>query len=536
MTCRAGNNSPDSTVPFDYILGRLKEFPPLNPRQVDNVSRLLRISEKFSKRAGICSTKTESVTPDTIILESGHQPNFLSHSGTYKKGFLLSWVQDKLQRQGESSIAFFGLADQNLSTAKLLHKNRIPAFNKEGFEAIGFRIDEVNRLKAFSTLAKPTAASWELEISRIKKYYLDNQKKLKGISSLQNFSIDTILEILWKSYTIAENFADLNCIIFAKISRDILGTDLRFYRYSDLQNEGLFIDESIGVLKRLSEYNTLYNRISHENGIPVPAVTMGHVPFWYHCCCGTKLELVLDNLNNAPVHCPACNQSRIISFGEGFEHLPEFYPSMDFNAVSRSVIVAEGLGDSLFVPGSGGSLAYGKITAEISRALSTRNPAVLAWRSADFYLGLAHELVLDELAKNAGCSLLELTKPGATARIRNNIQQITDRISIAESDNTEVREIKMLKNNLNNLTNTVATAKKIFNLVPSVIDILVATEPHLISALWNQNLRQGNVTLEGEVFLLKSDVLYPSVYAPDISPDVVPELYQMVRKDIGVKE
>ncbi|MGA7628711.1 MAG: hypothetical protein WCA60_09480, partial [Methanoregula sp.] len=62
---------------------------------------------------GLPSDPSEKITSDTVILESGHQPNFLPHCGTWKKAFLLDRIYRKLQEKGIPAIAFFGLADQN---------------------------------------------------------------------------------------------------------------------------------------------------------------------------------------------------------------------------------------------------------------------------------------------------------------------------------------------------------------------------------------------------------------------------------------
>jgi hypothetical protein len=522
---RTENDSIHSMESFDQVIRDLKKFPPLVPRQQDNVSRLVHISNKFAQRIGINTQKKELICPETIVLESGHQPNFLPHCGTWKKGFLLSRVKENLEQQGAQSVAFFGFADQNLSTAKLLYRNRIPALNKDGSESIGFKIDENNRFKSFWTLPKPSVASWSRETERLKNYYYEILAKQKNGSETSKSQLDNILGILWKSYDLAENFADLNSIVFAKISTEILGADLCFYRYSDLRSDRLFVDESIQLLRHLTEFNTIYNQVSQEKKIAVPPVAINHVPYWYQCSCGTKIELNLDISKDSTGHCPACNEEYHLSFGEDFERFSDYYSEMDFNAVSRSIIVAEGLGDSLFIPGAGGSLGYGKITREISKALCFRNPTILSWRSADYYLGPAHTIILGDLAKNVSRSPLDFVQPGMQENIRLSIQKINDKIADAESKNIDKREIKILKNNFNFLINSLGTAKKIFSLVPSAIDILVSSEPNQLISQWDQALQQGKITPEDEVFMLKSDIVYPTVFSPEIVPDTLPTLY-----------
>ena len=143
------------TVIVERLIVDLQNYHVLTRDQQENVSRLIQVSEKFYKRASIRKTDNIRIESNkTIILESGHQPNFLPHAGTWKKAFLLADVQKKLMTRGNSAVAFFGFPDQNLSTARLLSRDQIPALNKKGVEAIGFRIKDSDRLKAFCALCK----------------------------------------------------------------------------------------------------------------------------------------------------------------------------------------------------------------------------------------------------------------------------------------------------------------------------------------------------------------------------------------------
>ncbi|MEA3255820.1 MAG: hypothetical protein U9Q22_08310, partial [Candidatus Altiarchaeota archaeon] len=68
----------------------------LNRRQLENISRVMELSAKFHREAGIPLPEFSEVNPESLILESGHQPNFLPHSGTFKKLFLLGFFRKKL--------------------------------------------------------------------------------------------------------------------------------------------------------------------------------------------------------------------------------------------------------------------------------------------------------------------------------------------------------------------------------------------------------------------------------------------------------
>lgn len=505
----------------------LKRCPPLSDRQQENVARLISLSQKFHDRIGISGPDTERVTPETIILESGHQPNFLPHSGVWKKAYLLSRVQGQVKNEGGSCVAFFGYADQNLSTAKLLYRSYIPALNKDGREPIGFPIADKDRNKSFCSLPKPSIDAWQNELDRIKKHYLADSAKLKGQWGKTSLQPDKILDLLQQSYETAGNFAELNAIIFSRICHDILGIRVRFFLYSEVQKEHLFADESVHLLRHYREYNQIYNQVVAEKNLNIHPVHVNHLPFWYHCSCGTKIDLSVDETNTARGECPACCRKYAIAFGPDFMQLPEYYGQMDFNAVSRNIVLAEGLGDALFISGAGGSLRYGMIADRIAKKIGSRQPRILFWRSTDYYLGLTHAVILAELAKSIGSDPREVPRAAFCEKIAGMIQDLNVKITNAESGGSKT--VKVLKNDLNRLTNLVSTAEKNFALVPSVIDLFVNQDP-AIPGLWEDTLKEASITTVEEVNKMDADVLYPSRLLPDLSMEEIRQLYISLRK------
>ena len=112
-------------------------------------------------------------------------------------------------------------------------------------------------------------------------------------------------EILGKSYDLAENFAELNAFIFAKICDEIFDIHPMFFFYSDMQKKKLFVDESQKILQNVSMFNQMYNRVIKENGVPYPQVAEHHVPFWYHCDCGGKVNLYFEDSASCGVSAPS---------------------------------------------------------------------------------------------------------------------------------------------------------------------------------------------------------------------------------------
>ncbi len=527
-TKETGSGRPAGKTLEDLILD-LKNTPPLSSRQRENVSRLISVSKKFHDRIGIPSPDTEQVTPETIVLESGHQPNFLPHSGILKKAYLLSQIQKQITKGGDSSVAFFGYADQNLSTAKLLYRTHIPAANKNGWETIGFLIAENDRNKRFCSQPKPSIEAWLNGLEKIKKHYLTDFARLTNKSEKIPPQLDKILDILQISYEPAQNFAELNAIIFSRICQDIFGIQVRFFLHSELQKELLFVEESRLLLQHYRDYNKIYNQVVTEKNLDIPPVHSNHLPFWYHCNCGTKIDLFVDETNIARGECPACYRKYALAFGQDFIRLPEYYARMDFNAVSRNIVWAEGLGDALFLSGAGGSLRYGMISDQITKNLGFRHPGTLSWRSTDYYLGLTHTLVLEELGKAVSSDLRDLPQAAFCEKITGMMKDLEAKIAAAERNGGGDKSVKALKSHLNRLANLLSTAEKNFTRVSSAIDLLVNLDS-AIPGLWEESLKKASITTVETLNKIDADIVYPSGLVTGLSPEDIRQLYTAFRK------
>jgi hypothetical protein len=500
----------------------------LNDHQQDNVARLIGISKKFLQRAGITSTTSEVISGTAIILESGHQPNFLPHAGTWKKAFLLHRIHTRLKENGNDSVAFFGFADQNLSTARVLTKNQLPAMNKDGLIKIGFKIGEGDRFKSFCSVDKPTPETWQKEITRIRHHYSDLAKKTRSEAVFPRKQWDTILEIVQKSYELATNAAELNAFIFAKICTGIFGLDLRFFRYSDIYPDNLFLEESKQILRNLPQYNQSYNRVIEQQGLDIPMVNPRHLPFWYTCDCGMKIDLEADESFVSVARCPLCNKEYELEFGDDFEHLSRYYKNMDFTAVSRSCALAHGLGDTLFISGVGGSLQYGRIADQVSRDLGFHRPVTLAWRSRDYYLGMAHRAAIHDLTRQFSLAPRDFLTPALSRKITRTFQEISGHIQEAESRNNK-KEQKQWPGIYSNAGNQVVFAKNLFSMTPSFLDILANQDTEEIIHAWTGGLDHADISLVQGVHTIHKDIFYHPHLLSDIPPDNLPELYKNIR-------
>ncbi|RLI94444.1 MAG: hypothetical protein DRO90_02035, partial [Candidatus Altiarchaeales archaeon] len=229
---------------FNEFLEKLQNFHAPNSRQEENLDAIIKISDKFHRDARI--PKVNSKAENSIVLESGHQPNYLPYPGTWKKAFLL----DLFRRKLENSVALFGFADYNLCTASILYSNKIPAITKTGSEKIGFRISKNEKWKSFNSIKKPTREEFENEMEHVKNHY-KNYLSMAKLSIPIEENLEEIEEIMWKSYDLSDNLADLNAFIFSKICREIWNLEVNFFRYSDVQKDNIFIDECEKLIKNI---------------------------------------------------------------------------------------------------------------------------------------------------------------------------------------------------------------------------------------------------------------------------------------------
>jgi hypothetical protein len=517
------------TVTTQHFFSDLPEYHILDPQQQENASRLVSISKEFHTRAQIPRGDSGVESDRTIILESGHQPNFLPHAGTWKKAFCLHRIHEILKDNGNQSVAFFGLADQNISTTRLLSKNQIPAFNKEGIVKIGFKIKESDKFKSFCSVPKPPAEDWQNEITRIRQYYRDIAKKNRSADPDGIGPWDQVLEILWSSYETSRNFAELNAFIFAKTCNHLFGPDIHFFLYSDLHHNNFFIKESATVLNRLAEFNQKYNQVINQNGLHIPPVAPDHMPFWFECSCGAKIDLFLVTPFTSTAKCPLCAREYHPDFGEGFKNLGRYYDKMDFNAVSRNMIMAQGLGDTLFLSGSGGSLQYGLISDAISAHLGYHRPLGLSWRSQDRYLGLTHKTAVFELMKTFSLTARDFLDDAVGVKIFRSFDGIRQQINEAQRTNDQ-KNVKYWTGTFNNSKNMVAFCKKTFLVTPSFLDILRNFEREEITESWRKALLNPEIQKNDKNYQICADVQYPVHSFSDIRPEEVPVLYDQIKK------
>ncbi len=430
-------------------------FRDLTEKQINNIEEIKKIAEGFHRDAEtlevVESSLDKNISSDTVVLESGHQPNFFPYTGTWKKIYLLDLLKKKLEDQGRDVVALFGLADCNLSNASFLYKNKVPANTRDGCVKVGFKISKEDRFKPFNLVDKPSEVEWCRELENIKKFYLDNSR-LDGLDISAN--IKEVIDLMEESYSGAVNFPDLNAFVFSKVCNRVWGLDVLFFRYSDVFSENIFLDESLKLLSGAKEYNRLHNVAVDKFG-GIPRVSVGSLPFWVRCGCGVKIPV-----NSVEVGCVVCGSKYLVD--EAF--VRGNFQVFDFTAVSRNLVFSEGLGTALFLSGVGGGFRYGLVSEHVGEGLGSHLPVTLGVGGRDFYMGLVHRILVHTLIKSFGLSYSDLlNKKILESRIAEKIFEVEQMRDTLENK----QKYKGLLSSYSTLLNIV---RRVFSLTSSVLD------------------------------------------------------------------
>jgi hypothetical protein len=483
------------TTEFNDVLSSGINFHPLSSEQQNNVKNLINVSTKFHNDAGISHFISQGVSDNTIIIESGHQPNFLPYAGIWKKAFLLHNISSFLTTAGKQSFVFYGFADQNLSTASLLFRNQIPALNKSGSEKIGLKkIDDTNnKWKCFDRIEKPPLEIWQAEIKKIEKHYKSNLNKLAGGPFTGKDEFRVYSELLWKSYDSAKTLSDLNAFFFAKVCDEILQLKILFFRYSDVQKHQLFTDGWKKILSNLKTFNATYNRAVSEFHLDINQVSLDTIPFWYHCNCGGKLLLKSSEQFTLTGICPLCQKEYNLDCNSQFSDIHNHLENMGLNAVTRNIILSEGIGTSIFISGSGGSLKYSLISDLISHELNFHIPVTMSWVSRDYYLGLVHKNGLQELMKTYRITLGDIISHEANDKIYNHLSELKKNLEPVKKENNDKKILKIQMNAYNNFVNLAVNVKTSFTIIPSMIDMFAGVEASQIIQAWTDAIENCSI-------------------------------------------
>jgi len=500
-------------------ISNLRELIPadhtLRQHQQRNLSSLLDLSRSFAGDAGLEWRTTSSVQDDTVVLESGHQPNYFPYAGVWKKVYLLERFREMLDADGISGVAFFGFADQNTTTAPFLYKNQVPALNKFGKQKIGFSVKGPDKWRRFESIAKPLPAVWEEEMRNLKNLYAGTKSENPEI-----------LEIMWDSYERADSFSDMNAYIFSRISHDILGCEVNFFRYSDLSRKQLFSDECIRILRNLDTYTGTYNTAINKYRLPSRPVVSGETPFWYHCDCGGKIPLITGSPGICQGICTICNREYELDLAADFSRFDSYSHNMSLSAVSRNLIFPEAFGTHIFIPGRGGGLRYGKISNEIALAMGFHQPSTCSWSSKDYYLGNVHTKALRELQKTFALTKEDLLDARMDERIGELQEEMHRAMGDKETGGADTATLRLLRGRLIGSAITADMVSGVFATVPSMFDLYMNLPGTEIAERWGEALHASFPEHSGPSCVIPGDVVYDAKDGSGFSREEIPVLYR----------
>lgn len=509
-----------------FLKELLSEFIPenkLNDVQRDNIQKIIKISKEFHQDAHIPPIHSRD-DENIVVLESGHQPNFFPFSGTFKKVFLLDYISRKLTDRGQSPICFFGFADQNIATASYLYKNHIPSYNRDGCEGLGFSIKGYEWHR-FNEIPKPTSDRWEAEMNKLEKHYLRYLQQIKEDPRIIRERIHRIIEISWRCYQDAKKFSDLNAYIFANICNEMITSNTLFFRYSDLQKDSIFIGTCRSLLLNISFYNQIYNDTIDRNSLDLPLTEGNQIPFWYHCDCGSNVTLFIrDSIIEGC--CKHCKTSVSFPLNNFDEFLKGAYHRISMNAVARNIIFSEGMGTHIFIAGSGGGLAYGKISQEICQQLGYHLPCTIASFSRDYYLGTIQKYAMKMLMRSFDLSKEDICSQNLNLMILNRWNDLQHQIIVDTEMNFEKRR-KMISI-AQNLNMDINIIKRALCRPHSFIDILVHMDTEEIPRMWQMALENAIIEEQKDYLKIQWDVIYSNDKIFNITACKISEIFSKI--------
>lgn len=497
-----------------------------------NISAMSGIADTFADDAGLKKIRPPEPGDDMVVIETGHQPNFLPHTGIWKKAFLLHTLCKELEKSERNVIGFFGFADQNLMTADLLYTTRIPSLNKNGFTKIGFKQNSHDVNRVFNEIKKPNRDIWEQKLESIRVHYRNCEKQGGFPTGVISENCEEYLEMLWNAYDRAEVFADVNAFFFSQICRERLGMEILFFRYSDIQKEKIFLEEWKHILENIVEYNAVYNGMIEAENLNLPRVEQNRAPFWLHCICGGKVVLFADAQSNLHGSCPICGEEHYISSDNGFEQLSSLFDRMSLSAVTRDIVLAEGLGEDIFISGTGGSLVYGKISKKISERLGFLFPINLYWKSQDYYIGISQAAALSNMAKTFKVPVQDVASGDYKEQVLRILSGLEHDIAVAEETSERKKRMKLL-NKYNNACTLLENIRQVFAVKPSMLDLLVNDNAPDIVSEWEMGLRSAKIAVMNGNMELRQDTRYASIWHPELASQDIEKIYRNIRETGG---
>jgi hypothetical protein len=381
-----------------------------------------KLSGHISSFHNDCGTLTMSVEEqiknlngdNCIILMSAHQPNLFCYSGVLRKATLCFALEKFLEKKFRVPvISFFGIADQDFTDDRWVRVFHLPSVaRRDGILELQIELPErvmLNKtprpsITTIKRISKETGDWLEGLIKSIDKLYKMNYPSSSHLNLANSFreNFESFWDIVEDSYDRALSYSDFNAFIMSKIINDIWGYDTLFSRFSDCQQ--IFVNEFSFLLSNFNRYsNSLREAInlseSCNNLHNISYRETELIPFWYHCDCGSKARLIMENSGNrlkGTGNCLVCNQHYELDFGnKDHPTLIDIQSRISARSIAMILVFFKGLNPSCYVGGIGG-MSYLAKARYVARIMEIPFSPIAYWRPHDRYLGLGQlEAILE---------------------------------------------------------------------------------------------------------------------------------------------
>jgi len=327
-------------------------------------------------------------------------------------------------------------------------------------------------------------------------------------------------------YECSKKYSDFNAFMLSKIVNDVWGYDTVFSRFSECQQA--FVDEFGFLLSRFNDYSQL---LREAKEIPYDEGLVGGVsdqepllaPFWYHCDCGSKVKLFLNEKVGSLFgwgSCVGCGQQYELEFGDKSDpDISDIASRISARAIPMGLVFFGGLMPSCYVGGVGG-VRYLMEAQHVAKGLGIPFPSIAVWRPHDKYLGVGQMEALLELkricsdlgARNLSTAKdllmssiseiherldkLEVSKKEFIEKLRDHpndgeLKEEIKRISISQSEVKKSSNLSVMNRELKILDNV----STVLDLIPSIIDYAVNVGLKETSDQWMRYLSEdGNLS------------------------------------------
>lgn len=510
-------------------------------------ARLSEFGEVFHKE---CGTLTSSVQKkievlrngDVLVLMTAHQPNLFAYSGVYRKATLTFVLAQKLEELLKVPVvSFFGIADQDFTDDRWVRLCQLPAVQRsDGTFSVNMKLPEKLMLNKVTAPSHDVLEKMKVDIEKWLGESIGSIERLCETLNLQgrcrvpSEELHKNLESMWNIVEDCSRrskiYSDFNAFMMSKIVNGVWGYDTVFVRFSEC--EQAFGEEFNFLLSRFSDYSRLLVEARSKPRQNVDGTVSDQepwlAPFWYHCDCGSKAKLFVNEEGGylfGEGACLACGEQYKLGFGaKSSPSVLGFASRISARAIAVPLVFFRGLLPSCYVGGVGG-VGYLMEAEHVAKGLEIAFPPIAVWRPRDKYLGVGQ--VEASMESKRICNALNVPDLfEAKALLESRLREIRGRLrKLDESKSKIVEELRQHPNDveLRKKTEDVSMARTrlikssglsivshelkvvenvstVFTLIPSVIDYAVNIGLDRTSDQWIEHLI-GDGSLSSDIDL-----------------------------------